>query len=387
MPAVGVNALALSVLLVLLVAVLGRGRRFLLNDQRVFLWMLLTNIVMLALDTGTWVLNGQMFAGARTLNLIVTTGYYALDPLMSLLYLLFCDIKLGVPKARRRQLLPFYLIPITVNLLLSLLSLNGSYLFHIDAANRYARGSLLVLSFALSSVLLAVAFIRVMRFTRRKLWLDVMSDSRITPNGARSLLTFALPPLIGAIAQVWFNQITVAWISTTLSLLIVFINIQNVEIATDALTGILNRRQTDSYLMSLMQSRDRAFTLIVMDLDHFKQINDRNGHIVGDNALKATATVMRSVCRKDEFFSRYGGDEFVVITQSASEAYAEDLIRRLNDGLATYCRRNGLPFRLSLCAGYAVRTPDFDTPDALFALADARLYEQKSALRRRATDR
>ncbi len=307
MPAISVTALGLAVLLVLLPAVGGRGSRFLLNDQRVFVWMLLTNIAMLALDTGTWLLNGQAFAGARTLNMAFTTAYYALDPLMSLLYLIFCDIKLGVPKARRRKLLPLYLIPVAVNLLLTLLSIRGSYLFHIGVDNRYVCGSLLALSFLLSSALMVVAFYRVMHFSRRKLWLDVTSDHRITPNGVRSLLAFALPPLLGAVAQVWFNQITVAWISTVLSLLIVFINIQNAEIATDALTGILNRRQTDSYLMSLMQSKTKLFTLIVMDLDHFKQINDQNGHIVGDNALKAMAAVMRDICRKDEFFSRYGG--------------------------------------------------------------------------------
>ena len=56
-------------------------------------------------------------------------------------------------------------------------------------------------------------------------------------------------------------------------------------------------------------------------------------------------------------------------------------------GLAVHCRCNGLPFRLLLCAGCALRTPEFGTPDVLFALTDARLYEQKSALRRRATGR
>lgn len=77
----------------------------------------------------------------------------------------------------------------------------------------------------------------------------------------------------------------------------------------------------------------------------------------------------------------------MVITQDGNEAYAEDLINRLNDGLAVHCRRNRLPFRLSLCAGFAVRIPAIESSDALFALADARLYEQKTALRRRATDR
>jgi diguanylate cyclase (GGDEF)-like protein len=386
-PPVSVNALGLAVLLVLLVNIKARGSRFLVSDQRLFMWMLVVNIAMLVLDAGTWLLNGQRFAGARALNLAVTAAYYALDPLMSLLYLIYCDNKLGVPRTARRKLLPLYLLPIAVNLVLTVLSIQGSYLFHIGADNRYARGSLLALSFVLSSVLMGVAFIRVARFTRRRLWGDVLSNSRVTPNGVNSLLLFALPPLVGVVVQVWFNQITVVWIGTVLSLLVVFINIQNVEIATDSLTGLMNRRQTDTYLPSLMQVRDRVFTLIVMDLNHFKQINDHHGHIAGDNALKAMGAVLRAVCRRDEFFSRYGGDEFVVITQDGNEAYAEDLINRLNDGLAVHCRRNRLPFRLSLCAGFAVRIPAIESSDALFALADARLYEQKTALRRRATDR
>ena len=386
LPAISVNAFGLAVLLVLVTDIRTRGKRFMLADQRLFFWMLVTNIVILILDSGTWLLIGRTFIGARALNLTVTAAYYMLNPVMSLLYLLFCDIKTGVSEAKRRALLPAYLIPVGVNFVLAIMSIQGSYLFKISADNRYMRGSLLVLSFILSFVLMFVAFFRVLRFTRRTHWLDMKNDSRITRSGVGSLLAFAIPPLLGVLVQVWFYQVTVVWISTILSLLIVYINIQNAEITTDALTGIPNRRQTDSYLTSLIQQKDRVFTLIEMDLNHFKQINDRHGHLAGDNALKAMGTVLREVCRADEFYGRYGGDEFVVVTQSPGNAYAEALIRKLNEGLAIFCRNNRLPYRLSLCAGYAVREPDIQTVDAVFTLADTHLYEQKSALRRRSTD-
>ncbi len=386
LPAICVNVFGLTVLLVLLMDFSARGTRFMLSDQRLFYWILITNIVILVLDSGTWLLNGCTFAGARLLNLAFTTAYYMMTPMMSLLYLLFCEVKLGVPKARRQALLPLYLIPMGVNFVLSIMSIWGSYLFHIGEDNVYTRGSLLFLSFFLSYILMFVCFFRVLHFMRRVHWLDVMNDTRLTYTGANSLLIFTIPPLFGALLLVVFNQVTVVWISTILSILIVYINIQNSEITTDALTNIPNRRQTDAYLSSLLQQKEHAFTLIIMDLNHFKQINDQYGHIAGDNALKAMGAVLRDVCGKSEFFSRYGGDEFVVVTQSTSEAFADMLIQKLNESLTIYCHHNKLPFQLTLCAGYALRKPGMQTLDEIFTSADQHLYEQKSVLRRRSSD-
>ena len=388
MPALSVNTLALLILLVLLGEVKARSSRFLLIDQRLFAAMLFTNIAMLVLDTGTWLLDGRMFPGARTLNMVVTASYYALDPLMAFLYLYYCDVKISVPKARRLKLLPLYLAPFAVNLVLTLLSIRGGYLFRIGADNHYSRGSLLVLSFILSSMLMAVAFISVTLYLLAKRKAHAGSTMQINPHGVHSLLVFTLPPLVGVVVQIWVNQVTIVWISTVISLLITFIHLQNVEITTDVLTGIFNRRQTESYLQSLMQpsGKERPFALIVMDLNHFKQVNDRYGHLMGDNALRAMAEVLHDVCRKDEFYSRYGGDEFVVITHTVDEPYIYDLIKRLNESLAVYCTLNALPVSLTLCAGHAVCDADIESPDALFALADAQLYAQKAALRRRTTD-
>ena len=63
--------------------------------------------------------------------------------------------------------------------------------------------------------------------------------------------------------------------------------------------------------------KDRPFALIVMDLNHFKQVNDHYGRLMGDNALRAMAGVLHDVCHKDELYSRYGGDEFMVIAHTA----------------------------------------------------------------------
>ena len=387
-PAVIVDIFGLMILLVLLIEVMAKSKRFQMDDQRLFFGMLLTNLIMLILDMGTWVLDGQTFPGAYSINLFITTAYYIINPVMSFLYLCYSDIKLGVSQKTRHRLVRIYLLPILINFVLAILSIRGSYLFHIGADNVYQRGSLLAFSFILSSVLLMVTFFRVLYYAQKQRRSSEQGPMHKRPFGIYTLLFFALPPLAGGIIQIWFNQITVVWLSTILSLLIVFINIQNLEISTDVLTGLFNRRQTNLYLQSLLQphSKPQTFTLAVLDIDNFKQINDQHGHMAGDHALKVMSNILQATCKKNEFCSRYGGDEFIIITHEGDDAYMQTLIDRVNADLAKYCKAKSLPYYLSVSAGSATYQADIETSDALFAIADARLYEQKARQRRRVSD-
>lgn len=90
---------------------------------------------------------------------------------------------------------------------------------------------------------------------------------------------------------------------------------------TDGLTGVYNRKALDDYLLGLID-RNRVtrqpFSLLMMDLDHFKQLNDTYGHTVGDRMLVAFAEKCRSSVRSDDFLARYGGEEFTLILPGAS---------------------------------------------------------------------
>ena len=182
--------------------------------------------------------------------------------------------------------------------------------------------------------------------------------------------------------------ITVVWLTTVFMLLIIFINIQNSQIFTDELTGLYNRRQTVAYLQSLLQPsiRERPVCLAILDVDNFKQINDRYGHLAGDRALRVLAGALQRECDRDTFISRYGGDEFIIITRQCDAAVTADLLRRVDRNLLEYCRKENLPYALSISAGVAVRGGDIQTIDALYAAADAELYRQKARMSRRAGD-
>ncbi len=388
-PGVSIDTFALIILIMMAADMKKKQLRFPLPDQKLYFWMLITNIVMLLLDCGAFLLEGQAFPDARALNLAVTTTFYALNPLISLLYLCYCDVKLNVPRKKILRLLPLYCAPLAINIVLSVLSIHYGLLFHIGQNNVYSRGSLLALSFLLSYILLAVAFIRVLMMTNRAKKTESSEPPAMRNRITKTLLLFPLPPLIGGLIQIWFNDITVIWIVTVISLLIIFINIQNTQIATDSLTGLYNRRQADLYLKRLTQSAASAESIVftIMDIDNFKQINDRLGHVAGDNAVRALSAVLQSQCGKSDFACRYGGDEFVVISTHGTVEDAQTLIKNLNDRLQEYCTSKNTEYRLSVSAGNALWADGYETLDAFISAADKKLYQQKARLKRRTVDR
>ena len=143
---------------------------------------------------------------------------------------------------------------------------------------------------------------------------------------------------------------------------------------TDSLTGLPNRRRFhESYPTSLDQAIAERTPLAVMliDFDHFKQINDRDGHPAGDDKLRDVAQALQSVIRHEDLVARYGGDEFIVVAPHSTRADARMLAERLRVA-AHACGA-------SVSIGLAVFPEDAQHHDALIEAADAALYRAKEA--------
>jgi diguanylate cyclase (GGDEF)-like protein len=143
---------------------------------------------------------------------------------------------------------------------------------------------------------------------------------------------------------------------------------------TDSLTGLPNRRRFHSdYTRYLAQAIEQQIPLALMlvDVDHFKAINDRDGHPAGDDKLREVAASFQSVVRGDDVVARYGGDEFVVVAPSTNRDSAVGLAERLR----TAARGCGM----SVSIGVSVFPHDALDQDALIEAADAALYRAKQA--------
>lgn len=148
----------------------------------------------------------------------------------------------------------------------------------------------------------------------------------------------------------------------------------------DRLTGALNRdafsRQFESTI-SQMPLDDRV-ALIFIDLDRFKQVNDRYGHSVGDAVLAKSAERIRRRLRENDLFARFGGDEFVIMINGKQSVQAIDaLVERLSERLALGMTIDGHNVAVGASIGVAISPDDGDTLDELIRVADGRMYGEK----------
>jgi diguanylate cyclase (GGDEF)-like protein len=149
----------------------------------------------------------------------------------------------------------------------------------------------------------------------------------------------------------------------------------------DGLTGLLNRRAMEEILLAQMQRSRRtgeSFTVLMLDLDHFKNINDQHGHATGDRALKHTAAALRSELREVDAVGRFGGEEFLIVMPGATAEAARPVAERLRAALVTDAPRvGGATLPLSASIGIAQWHERGEEPSRLLMRADAALYQAK----------
>ncbi|MDK2917875.1 MAG: hypothetical protein PWQ37_608 [Candidatus Petromonas sp.] len=149
----------------------------------------------------------------------------------------------------------------------------------------------------------------------------------------------------------------------------------------DDLTGLYNRRGFfTSAQREIKRSKrsNKGFSLVFIDLDGLKWINDNLGHAQGDNAIIDTANVLKSTFRESDIIGRIGGDEFVVITLDTDCESSELILKRLERAIKRHNSRSNRPYKLSISAGVVYYDPkDEITLDELLSRADKIMYKSK----------
>jgi len=165
---------------------------------------------------------------------------------------------------------------------------------------------------------------------------------------------------------------------------------QTIELAvTDALTGLNNRRYLDNHLNVLFNrsmARGKPLSVLITDIDRFKQVNDTHGHDAGDEVLKEFANRIRSTVRGADLACRYGGEEFVIVMPDTSPEVAAAVAERLRASVESSgftLRSTGEELKITASFGIASRLSSVLTPDQLMKQADLALYEAKNTGRNR----
>lgn len=152
-------------------------------------------------------------------------------------------------------------------------------------------------------------------------------------------------------------------------------------VLTDYLTGIANRAHFDRALQAEMAHARRTgepFSILCMDLDGFKDINDEYGHPAGDQVLCEVARRLKSLLRTEDTLSRIGGDEFGMVIREGASSTAQAMEKRIEQAMLSPIRlENGKLVEVGVSIGIASYTSDIESPYILLAQADTKLYEVK----------
>lgn len=154
---------------------------------------------------------------------------------------------------------------------------------------------------------------------------------------------------------------------------------------TDSLTGLLNRQRLMERLEKEVERSTRygrPLSVMIMDLDHFKEVNDKHGHLAGDSVLVSTAETVTGTLRKTDFAGRYGGEEFCVVLPETGMSGAADLAERLREAVKnTEHSIDGTSLKVTCSIGVAEASSE--KAEETIAVADAALYRAKRSGRNR----
>jgi diguanylate cyclase (GGDEF)-like protein len=338
-------------------------------QYRLFIALLLSNMVLLVLDSLSWVLDGHSGPAILLALISVNILYYIMNPLPPFLWSLYAHYQVFHDGRRTRKLFLPLLIPVIIFALISITNPLTDWLFFFDGNNVYHRGNNFYLVVIICYTYLICTFVFIF-----------MNKRSIEKRHFIPLLLFPVPPFICGILQAVSYGLVLVWSSITLSILIVYHSIQNHRLSTDFLTNIYNRNELEQYLnMKIRNSANKnLFSGIFIDIDNFKQINDSYGHKIGDNMLIDTAELIRKSLRKDDFLARYGGDEFVVILDIHDVSVLEQTVLRINSNVMNYNSNSEYPFKLSISMGYGIYDPESGMDKEMFIKhIDDHMYEKK----------
>lgn len=268
------------------------------------------------------------------------------------------------------------LAPMLIVSIFVILSFKYGLLFYIDELGNYHRGTyhFIVMFFQITYV----------AFTSFKaLYITTKKENYNRKDELITLAAYPIYPFITGVIQFIYVELPLLCVGVTLAILNSFLRQQERKISLDALTKLNNRNQFISYLSYKFSHLDSIHNLylLMIDVDYFKKINDKYGHVEGDIALQHVAEALRLSCRNTDYFvARYGGDEFLIVADLKDNQNIDSLISHVHLCVDKINQKYATPYKLKLSVGHAEYNPDKHTSiDEFVKSADERLYEIKRA--------
>lgn len=169
---------------------------------------------------------------------------------------------------------------------------------------------------------------------------------------------------------------TISLAGVCVSILMLFISAELAAFRMDPLTKISSRRHLYSYLERIIRNK-KNFTLVMLDMDKLKYINDNFGHLAGDEAIKTVTSIIKTQIRQKDFFARYAGDEFMIIVDSCDTYIIKSFLNRIDKSFIAYNETTDKKYNLSVSCGYYINDNFGENINELIEKADNNMFKNK----------
>lgn len=333
--------------------------------NRLFFGLMFLTLIILFLEILSVLLNSGVDIRFITAHKTVNTLGFALTPLVPIVAVLYVYKKTNPYQKISSKKLFWLSAPLVANSILSLGSYHFNWIFRITDQNVYLRGPLWFIS-PISSYFYYILNLLIL-FTSRK---KFNNEELFT----LSMLS-VIPGLLSIFQLFYFVYLTI-WNSVVIAIMINYVFIINSQTMIDPLTGLGNRVAYNKYIASLRRRSNIVLSVVNIDLDNFKIINDLWGHHQGDEVLKAFAGQLKEVFGNG-FLIRWGGDEFIVLLNENRKEELEKYLKTLINKVNEYNERNDLPSKINFSYGMAIFNNGYHSIDDLIHHSDKLMYEEK----------
>ena len=335
-------------------------------QRKLFLSMLGATFVSVILDFVSYTIAGNPGQPVKIIMLVVISLFLIAQNSTYYLGAVFIDYFTYGNIARSKKFISIVCVFLALHAVSVIANFPLKYYFSISADNLYAPGKLYLIRLLLSYSAMLVIIIDV-----------CLAPRHFKHTHAYLVFLFLLITGSGAALDVVFKTSNLVWPCFSAAILCVYFFIIQTDSKIDSLTGIGNRYSFNEFIDKLSRQNTKIdYSIVMIDLDHFKEINDTLGHLEGDNALRDMASIIKGCIRHSDFAARYGGDEFVLATLAENDI--QRLIDRIQSAIDIQNNKCARPYQLYMSYGYAIYTTNSGRSIQEFiAHIDRLMYQHK----------
>ncbi|MCR4947087.1 MAG: GGDEF domain-containing protein [Lachnospiraceae bacterium] len=334
------------------------------REDKLLIRLIIVCIFTCILEPATFLLDGVPGLAAHILGFLCNTGTYATNILIGPLWSFLISEHIGYRISRRHVIISHAVAIIGASTLI--VNIFYPIAFTITDENVYVRGPVYMLFLIMMLFYIADGL---------HIYIKVRCKSkslRFFP-----LWQFLIPIAAGIAIQTFMYGVSTIWPFFSIAMAGLVLSFQNESVFRDGLTGLYNKMYLDNLKNRLTHKGSGEYIIMMLDMNHFKSINDGFGHSEGDVALKTISRILSRAIGLDGTVIRYAGDEFVILMSTNNMDLAEEKIKDIHSRLLKYNETSGKPYQLSVAIGCSSVDLKHQTIDEILCDVDQKMYEDK----------